>query len=192
MSLPHVSCFLHSFDILFCYSSILVGWTLKATLAPRPFLIYCASPSDFWSFLICPLELSGSYQQRRLVAKHDKLGEYITAEFCLRSISFILVGFFNMPECVSTALRPLRRKWRAIILIKCAVCGQPVYFPGTQKLGGSECNKAVSLCWNVVLIQITASGSAVLTFTSSRPARCYLCGLWRTETVSDEAWGASS
>jgi hypothetical protein len=28
-------------------SFILVGWAHKATLTPRPFLVYCVSPSDF-------------------------------------------------------------------------------------------------------------------------------------------------
>jgi hypothetical protein len=34
---------------------------------------------------------SRNYQQGHLVATQEKLGEVISAEFCLRSISFILV-----------------------------------------------------------------------------------------------------
>jgi hypothetical protein len=34
---------------------------------------------------------------RYLVAKLEKLGEEMAAEFFLPSISFILVGFFNIP-----------------------------------------------------------------------------------------------
>jgi hypothetical protein len=44
-----------------------------------------------------PPEFSGNFQQRQLVIKQEKLDEEIAAEFCLRSISFILVGFFIMP-----------------------------------------------------------------------------------------------
>jgi hypothetical protein len=33
------------------------------------FMMYCASPSEFLSFLVHPPELSGKYQQRHLVAK---------------------------------------------------------------------------------------------------------------------------
>jgi hypothetical protein len=49
---------------------------------------YCAPPSDFQIFLIRPPELSDSYQQRYLIAKQEKLGEEMTEEFCLRSISY--------------------------------------------------------------------------------------------------------
>jgi hypothetical protein len=52
-----------------------MGWVNKVTLAPCPFLIYHASPSDFQLFLIHPPELSGNYKQRHLVAKQEKLGE---------------------------------------------------------------------------------------------------------------------
>jgi hypothetical protein len=40
--------------------------------------------------LIPPPELSGNYQQRHRVAKQEKFGEEIAAEFFIRSIFFIL------------------------------------------------------------------------------------------------------
>jgi hypothetical protein len=41
-------------------------------------------------------EISGNYQQKYTVAKKEKLGYEMAVEFCLWTISFILVGFFNM------------------------------------------------------------------------------------------------
>jgi hypothetical protein len=38
-----------------------------------------------------------SSQSRRLVANQEKIGEEMTAEFYLLSISFILFGMFKMP-----------------------------------------------------------------------------------------------
>jgi hypothetical protein len=35
--------------------------------------------------------------RRHLAAKQEKLGEEMATEFCVRSISLILAGFFNMP-----------------------------------------------------------------------------------------------
>jgi hypothetical protein len=62
----------------------------KATFALRPFLMYLKS-------LLIPVpQLSANYQQTHLAAKYDELRGEVAAEFCLRSISFILVGFFNM------------------------------------------------------------------------------------------------
>jgi hypothetical protein len=46
-------------------------------------LIYYASPSEFLSFLIHLPELSGNYLQRYLVAKQEKLGKEMAAEFDL-------------------------------------------------------------------------------------------------------------
>jgi hypothetical protein len=46
-----------------------MGWAYRATHGPWPVAIYCASPSDFKSFLVCPPEISRKYQQRHLVAK---------------------------------------------------------------------------------------------------------------------------
>jgi len=77
----------------FSYPFISVGLAHKATLTQRSFLIYCASPSVF---LIFPPDLPDNYEQRHLVVKLEKLGEEVAVEFCLRSVSFILVGFFNM------------------------------------------------------------------------------------------------
>jgi hypothetical protein len=77
-------------------SFILVVWAHKAILAPRPFLIYCASVTVFQSFQICPPELPGNFQQRHLVAKQEKLDEEMAVECLVRSISFKLVGFFNL------------------------------------------------------------------------------------------------
>jgi hypothetical protein len=89
------------------------GWTYKATLAPRACLIYCASPSDFWSFLLCPPELSGNYQRTHLVEMHEKLGKKMATEFFLRNISLIIVVFVNIAvksdDMGSTTLLPL---WR--------------------------------------------------------------------------------
>jgi hypothetical protein len=41
----------------------------------KGFISYCASQSDFSSLLIRPPEISGSYQQRYIVAKQEELGE---------------------------------------------------------------------------------------------------------------------
>jgi hypothetical protein len=76
-------------------SVVLVGWAHKATLAPRPCLTYCTPPSNFLSFLIPAQELSVNYQQRYLLAKQEKFGKEMAAKFCLRSISFMLVGSFK-------------------------------------------------------------------------------------------------
>jgi hypothetical protein len=38
-----------------------------------------------------------SFTSSHIVAKQGKHGEGMAVEFCLQSISFILVGFFNMP-----------------------------------------------------------------------------------------------
>jgi hypothetical protein len=79
----------------FSYPFISVGLAHKATLTQRSFLIYCASPSVF---LIIPDSSTRALWQllaERPSGKAGKLGE-IADEFCLRSISIILVGFFNM------------------------------------------------------------------------------------------------
>jgi hypothetical protein len=64
--------------------------------------------------LIHPPEHSGNYQQKHLAAIQKKLGEEVAGEFCLRNISFILVGFFNVAaksnDMGPTALLPFRRK----------------------------------------------------------------------------------
>jgi hypothetical protein len=48
------------------------------------------------SRLFHPPQLSRNYQQKHLAAKQDKHGEKWPLKFCLRSISFILTGFFNL------------------------------------------------------------------------------------------------
>jgi hypothetical protein len=53
-------------------------WAHKASLTLQPFLMCCASPSEFQSFLIHPPEFSGSYQQRHLVVKQEKFGNEMT------------------------------------------------------------------------------------------------------------------
>lgn len=66
----------------------------------------------FQTFLIRPPEQSGNCQ-RYLVENQEKLGEEMIAEFCLRSISFIHFGFFNMPyiyDMGPPASLPLRGK----------------------------------------------------------------------------------
>jgi hypothetical protein len=50
----------------------------------------------------CPPELTANYQQRHLVAKQEKPGKKLPLNFCLRSISFILIGFFNMLKNLMT------------------------------------------------------------------------------------------
>jgi hypothetical protein len=68
----------------------IMGWAHKATLASRPFLIYCASPSDFWSFLIRTPELFGNYQQRYLLAEQEKFGEKWSLNFVYEvSLSYL-------------------------------------------------------------------------------------------------------
>jgi hypothetical protein len=70
------------------------------------------SPSDFYSFLVRPAELPGSYHQIHLVARQEKLCEEMAIEFCLRNM-FPLVVLFNMHKIKqhgATALLPLRRK----------------------------------------------------------------------------------
>jgi hypothetical protein len=54
------------------------------------------SPVWFILFLIRPPELSGNYQEKRRGGKQEKLGDKMATEFCLRSISFILVRFLNI------------------------------------------------------------------------------------------------
>jgi hypothetical protein len=45
----------------------------KSSHTLQAFLIFCACPSEFESFLINSPELSGNYQQRHLVANQEKL-----------------------------------------------------------------------------------------------------------------------
>jgi hypothetical protein len=52
---------------------LLRGGIAQASQAPRPFLIYCASLSDFKSFLNRSPELCVSNQQTHLVAKQEKI-----------------------------------------------------------------------------------------------------------------------
>jgi hypothetical protein len=84
----------------------------------------CLSPGDIWvrittvkwyrqgNLLFRPPELSGNSTSSHVVAnqeEHDKG----SAEFCLRSISYILTEFFNMPwiqDMQPTALLLLQRK----------------------------------------------------------------------------------
>jgi hypothetical protein len=73
--------------VLFTYSDVSIAVTVTGTvrgahtLVPQLFMIYCVSPSDFLSSLVYPPELSGKYQQRRLVAKQEKLGEGWSTNF---------------------------------------------------------------------------------------------------------------
>jgi hypothetical protein len=56
----------------------------------------------FKEFLFCPLELSGNYQHRHLVAKKGKLNEEMACEFCLRRMSFTHVELFNLLQNLTT------------------------------------------------------------------------------------------
>jgi hypothetical protein len=48
------------------------GMHTKRPLHCSHFLIYCASPCEFSSFLTHPLELSGKYQKRHIVTKQEE------------------------------------------------------------------------------------------------------------------------
>jgi hypothetical protein len=63
------------------------GAITKRPLHCDHFIVYCASPFYFSSFLILSPELS----VETLIAKREKLGEEMCSEFFLRSISFVLV-----------------------------------------------------------------------------------------------------
>jgi hypothetical protein len=52
--------------------------------------------------MIRPPELSGNYWQRHLLAEQGKLSKGTADEFCLWSISFILVAFFDMLKNLGT------------------------------------------------------------------------------------------
>jgi hypothetical protein len=68
---------------------------------------------DSGKYLIRPPELSGNSIRSHLVAKQEEYGEETIAEFCLRSIPFILVGFFYTPQIYEMGpmtLLPIRRK----------------------------------------------------------------------------------
>jgi hypothetical protein len=59
--------------LMYCYS---YGVVLhKASHALRPFMIYCASMSEFESFVIHPPDVFGIYQQGHVVTNQKKLGE---------------------------------------------------------------------------------------------------------------------
>jgi hypothetical protein len=81
----------------------------------QPFLIYCAPPTELNSFLTHPPELSGNSQQRHLVAMLKNFKRNLR-EFCLLSISFIAVGFFNMPYHLTTWERRLNSNPKEVVL----------------------------------------------------------------------------
>jgi len=68
----------------------------KASHTLRPLLIYCASPSEFLSFLIHPPELSGNYQQRHLVAKQGETWREMSVNFAGEVSLSYSAGIFNM------------------------------------------------------------------------------------------------
>jgi hypothetical protein len=51
---------------------------------------------DRRKLLIRPPELSGNSANSHPIAKQEKLGEEMAAEFCLYSIAFMLEAFCNM------------------------------------------------------------------------------------------------
>jgi hypothetical protein len=68
---------------------------------------------DSGTCLIRPPELPGNSISSHLAAKQEEYGEETIAEFCLRSISLIFVGFFSTPqiyEMGQMTLLPIRRK----------------------------------------------------------------------------------
>jgi hypothetical protein len=70
------------------------GRAYKVTLALRPFLIYCTSPSEF----VIPDSSNRAVWQYQQTSSNDgeETWHEMAVEFCLRNISFTLVGFFNM------------------------------------------------------------------------------------------------
>jgi hypothetical protein len=85
-----------------------MGWAYRATHEPWPVAIYCASPSDFKSFLVCPPEISRKYQQRRLVAKQATSSTLDTWEWPGNSTKVVCEHKEThvVPDCVNNL--PLR------------------------------------------------------------------------------------
>jgi hypothetical protein len=108
---PTSSLFWFLFWTTLCWNCNTKVITLKTTCVIYSLSLWVGRSSrplhrdHFWfivlpiKFLIIPdssLELSSNYRLRHRVAKQQKLSVEIVAEFCLRTISFILTGFFKM------------------------------------------------------------------------------------------------
>jgi hypothetical protein len=96
----------------FLWSSHLYPWGVGAQGDPCAATISDLLCFPIW-FLIMPDSSTGTLWKlpaETSSAKREKLGEEIAVEFCLRSISFILEGIFNMPwkpyDMRPTALLP--------------------------------------------------------------------------------------